>query len=150
MWQAEADTELTLFALPATAVEQLAVKPANSCFKTVLHLLFRGSYPINTPFISIKKIFSFISSRIFTSSFTIQSDETTCQEFSSSSSSSRVSHSSGSHSNPSSETELTDSSSSNSESSESHETSTSNSCCDKTGCEYQPHQQLRWMSFEYS
>ena len=35
MWQAEADTELTLFASPATAVGQKALALAKRCYSTV-------------------------------------------------------------------------------------------------------------------
>ena len=37
MWQAEADTELTLSALPATAVGQLKLTLANWRYSTVIH-----------------------------------------------------------------------------------------------------------------
>ena len=41
MWQAEADTKLTLSALPATVVGQILLTLAKFCYSTVLKLLRR-------------------------------------------------------------------------------------------------------------
>ena len=45
MWQAEADTELTLSASPATAVGQLTLTLANWRYSTVLQLV-NFSFPL--------------------------------------------------------------------------------------------------------
>ena len=42
MWQAEADTELTLFTSPTTAVGQKALALAKRCYSTVVDLLEFG------------------------------------------------------------------------------------------------------------